>query len=293
MSAEAKEELALFLRREREERNPRGLNPFGETSGHIAGQNDWALKDTAQMLTSDKAHRYFREKGNEIRKAAQAHQRFLARDTSGWESMRADFSYRSYVGCSFVSRNLDFAYFHGSDIRNAILIRAHLFRTRFSDSDGRRADFRESYLRGADFTGSDLRGADFQGADLSFATFIGAYLDGADFEGADITGACFDLAACGSARMPDVPMICPERGAFQGFKTAGGKIVHLLIPEDAKRLSGTETSCRCDRAEVLAITEPGTGEKAGDAVPSNADPDFVYQTGCTVSVPDFDCLFYK
>lgn len=294
MSVEARQELTLFLRREREERNPYGLNPLGETNGHIAGQDDWAVEDTARLLASDKSRLYFREKNSEIRKITRAHQHYLLHDADGWESMRADFSYRSYVGCSFAAKHLNFAYFHGTDLRNAVFAGTQLFRTRFSDADGRRADFRGAYLLGADFTGADLRGADFRRADLTFATFIGAYLDGADFTGARLTDACFDLTVFGAARMPDLPMICPERGAFQGFKTAGGTIVHLLIPEDAKRLSGTGTSCRCDRAEVLAITKPGTGEKAGDVIRSDADPEFVYRIGKTVSVPDFDeCRWHQ
>lgn len=103
----------------------------------------------------------------------------------------------------------------------------------------------------------------------------------ADLTGANLTGA---------KNIPYIPMACPDSGAFTAWKKAGGKIgkiVKLLIPEDARRSSATGRKCRCDKAVVIAIenldgTAPGIA-----SVASNRDRNFIYTVGETVSVPDF------
>lgn len=94
----------------------------------------------------------------------------------------------------------------------------------------------------------------------------------------------------------DYPLICPEQGAFIGYKAGitisdGGKafipcLITLYIPEDAKRSSAYGNKCRCDKAKVLNITTFG-GEKRATAI-SQYDPDFIYEVDKEVSVPDFD-----
>ena len=53
--------------------------------------------------------------------------------------------------------------------------------------------------------------------------------------------------------LPFVPMSCPDTGSFVGWKKAGGKIIKLEIPADAKRCSAISKKCRCDKAKVLEI----------------------------------------
>ena len=75
---------------------------------------------------------------------------------------------------------------------------------------------------------------------------------------------------------------------FIGFKKAGGYIVVLEIPEDARRLSATGRKCRCDKARVLEIQNPDGTKADIDAVHSNYDEGFIYKVGETVSVNNFD-----
>lgn len=65
-------------------------------------------------------------------------------------------------------------------------------------------------------------------------------------------------------------------------------IVKLMIPEDAKRSSATSRKCRCDKAKVLSITKIDGSAYEENNVASDRDPEFIYEIGKEVSVPDFD-----
>lgn len=84
-----------------------------------------------------------------------------------------------------------------------------------------------------------------------------------------------------------VPMACPDTGSFVGWKKAQGRIVKLLIPEDARRSSATSRKCRCDKAEVLEIQKPDGSPSDMDAVCSDYSDSFVYKVGETVTEPGF------
>lgn len=116
-----------------------------------------------------------------------------------------------------------------------------------------------------------LHGADLYCADLSNAALRGADLSNVK---ANHTTAMF---------FPQ----CPD-GEFVGYKKAGGKIVKLLIPEDAKRSSATTLKCRCSKAKVLEIQEEDGSSSEVKEVLSNYDKNFVYRLGETVFVEDFD-----
>ena len=133
----------------------------------------------------------------------------------------------------------------GADLRDADL--------RGADLSG--ADLRGAYLRDADLSCAYLRGADLRGADLSCAYLRGADLSCAYLRGADLSGAYLR----GAKEIPYIPLSCPSDGAFVGWKkvtTEWGDpyLVKLLIPDDARRSSATSLKCRCDKAQVLAIT---------------------------------------
>jgi len=82
-------------------------------------------------------------------------------------------------------------------------------------------------------------------------------------------------------------MVCPEEGAFIGWKKASNRLVKLSILEDAKRSSATTRKCRCDKATVLAIYNYD-GTVANETwVNSNYDPYFIYEIGKEVEVKDF------
>ena len=140
----------------------------------------------------------------------------------------------------------------------------------------------------ADLTEADLTWADLTGADLTEAYLTWADLTEADLTRADLTGADLTRAyLTGAKNVPYIPMACPDSGEFTAWKKASGKIVKLLIPEDAQRSSAAGRKCRCDKAIVLAIQNlDGTGTGI-DSVPSSRDKDFIYKIGETVIVPDF------
>ena len=140
------------------------------------------------------------------------------------------------------------------------------------EADGECADLRDADLRYADLRYADLSGADLRDADLS----------GADLRYADLRDVKYNETTAFFA------MACPEKGAFTGFKKAGGFIVELLIPDDAKRSSATTRKCRCSKAKVVSITNMDGSAVDYEDVSSDRDVNFVYRVGETVEVPDFD-----
>ena len=130
----------------------------------------------------------------------------------------------------------------------------------------------------ANLSGASLRGADLNGANLSGANLNGADLYGADLRVADLSGA---------KNTPFIPMTCPDSGEFTAWKKANGKIVKLLIPEEARRSSATGRKCRCDKAVVLSIQNLDGTDAGIVSVPSGRDEKFIYKVGETVTAPDF------
>ena len=131
--------------------------------------------------------------------------------------------------------------------------------------NGQRADLRDANLRGAILRGADLRGADLSDADLSDADL--------------------DVNTLSSV----LPLICPEKGSFTGFKKAKDNlIVELYIPSKAKRVSSTERKCRCDIAKVISITNLDGSKSDKTKVSSCYAPGFVYEIGKYVSVDNFN-----
>lgn len=120
-------------------------------------------------------------------------------------------------------------------------------------------------------------------ADLSGANMSGADMRWANVRGADMSG----VQHIESAQNLFYPLTCPEKGEYTAFKKAGGKIVELRIPADAKRLSATWRKCRASKAVVISITTLD-GDPAGNEVCSDHDKDFVYRVGETVEVQNFD-----
>jgi len=72
------------------------------------------------------------------------------------------------------------------------------------------------------------------------------------------------------------------------WKKAGGKLVKLLITDDAKRSSGTTLKCRCSKAKVLGIENLDGTDSGLTEIKSNYDENFVYRVGEIVEVDNFD-----
>ena len=133
-------------------------------------------------------------------------------------------------------------------------------------------------LYGANLCGADLRSANLCGADLCSANLRSADLRSADLYGANLYGA--DLCY--------VPINCPSDGAFVGWKKVQDKLIKLLIPEDAKRCSATTYKCRCDKAQVLAITSIDEKSVFDSVINVEYTPNIEYKVGEMVYPDKFD-----
>ena len=122
-----------------------------------------------------------------------------------------------------------------------------------------------------------MRYANLRGAALRYACLCYADMRDADLHNADLH----------DAKNLVLPIACPEKGSFIGWKKCRGDlIVELEICADAKRSSATGRKCRCDKAKVISITTPE--ETPVDSAISQYAETFAYRVGETVSVDDFD-----
>lgn len=179
-------------------------------------------------------------------------------DLSGW-----DLSGINFDDCDFHGVLFDHADLSKITARNALFGESILPNGEKKKSSLRECNLRNSVLESADFRGCDLSGADLRGADVYSAAFYQA----------DLTGVKTD------EQTKHFQMICPEKGAFLGWKVCyGRRIVLLLIPEDARRVSGTREEVRCDKAKVLTIDSIDGRENYKEAH-SYVDENFYYRVG--------------
>ena len=204
----------------------------------------------------------------ELKTILENHKYWLNDDGKGREDMRADLSY--------------------ADLSNADLDSADL-----SYADLSNVDLRGASLNDADLSYANLRGANLIDANLSYANLRGADLRGADLNDADLRGANLNDANLIDAKnLPYIPTVCPEEGAFIGWKKAKTKrryvIVKLEIPASAKRSSATSRKCRCDKAKVLEIYNLDGAVSEERKCYSSRNDSFIYEVGKIVKVDDFD-----
>ena len=163
----------------------------------------------------------------------------------------------------------------------------------FSGLDCQWWDMKNVRLDGCDFEGASIANGKFENCTFVGANFRNAGLQGADLRNADLTG--IDLrggnvysAWLEGARLDGIiqdestryfRLRCPEKGAFIGYKKCyEDRVVMLLIPAEAKRVSATNNACRCDKAKVLTITSFDFTQSYDWAV-SLVDENFVYKKG--------------
>lgn len=162
-----------------------------------------------------------------------------------------------------------------------------------SNIDFEWSDFRNVRLSHVNFENSNLSNVFLENADLSNSNFKNCIMHGANLrytnlENIDLSGADIYCANLEEAKMDGIKtdentkhykMVCPETGAFLGWKTCfNTRLVRLLIPADARRTSSTMNTCRCDKAKVLSITDPEEKEKFDEAI-SYVDGEFIYRVG--------------
>ena len=233
--------------------------------------------------------------GFNLTKVNLSHAGLTGSDLSAANLCRANLSYANLSGADLYCADLKYANLSAANLECSNLSCSNLSCSNLLCADLRVVDLPNANLSCANLicaclTGADLRGADLHGANLTGADLSAANLSGAD---ADLRVADLRLANLQNTDLtdvknfPNIPMACPETGSFTGWTYAGGYIVKLEIPADAKRSSGTGNKCRCNKAKVLSI-ENYDGTPVDVEVHSNYDPNIIYRFGETVTVDDFD-----
>ena len=194
----------------------------------------------------------------------------------------------SLCGASLCGASLDGASLCGASLDNALLDGASLDGASLCDASLRGASLRGASLRGASLDGASLCDASLDGASLCYASLNKASLDGASLVGTSLDGALLDSITLEIINK-FYPMVCPEFGAFIGWKKVDGKyIVKLKITETAKRSSALGRKCRCNKARVLAIENKDGTSANITTIESDYDENFKYTVGKIVCVDDFD-----
>ena len=184
----------------------------------------------------------------QLNKIIEKHQHYLNEDIDGWESMKADLSYKNLSGL---------------DLSNANLKSVNLYKTNLRNANLRNADLNYTYLYKTDLSYADLRHANLNGAFFREANLLGTKID-------------YPIAC------PETGSFIGYKKAYYGY------IVKLQICEDAKRSSATTKKCRCSKALVLAIENIDESDSGLQEIESIYDPSFVYRVGEIAEEPDFD-----
>ena len=251
--------------------------------------------------------------GVNLEEILEKHEKWLEHEEDGEKAklIKADLSFVDLRGADLINVDLRFSNLRGANLSCANLVRANL-----SHADLRKADLSYTNLSGTDLSyanlcevnlsDSDLKNTNLKHAglvksNLKNTTLYYANLNHAQLTDADLTSADLSYANLMGANLQDAildivrynectsffALQCPEKGSFIGYKKSRGKIVELLITEDAKRSNATTRKCRCSKAKVLSITNV-SNTKEYDKVASDYDKNFIYRVGEIVEVKDFD-----
>lgn len=178
-------------------------------------------------------------------------------DLSGWDLHGIDFSWAELSGTKLDGANLD-----GSVLDNAMMNHCSL----------RGATLRRASMQGANLRWSDLTGLHIEGANLWRSVFEYAVME--------------NITDDEDTRF--FRMFCPETGAFLAYKKCfNDRLVQLLVPADARRVSAACNACRCDRAKVLTIKSFDYEEQFTEAW-SLVDENFCYRVGEWVEAKNYN-----
>ena len=225
----------------------------------------------------------------ELNAIIQNHQHWLRKDVPGWEKLRAVFINEDLHDLDLSCSNLNCAYIYKTNLENAQLHKASLFDSVIKYSNLNNADLSHSNLSFTDIVGGTLHHTNLCGTIMVYTLFKN--IDLKDIYISDDTIFLhneFDSAK----NIPFIPSACPDTGSFIGWKKVYNKdkeyIVKLEIPKNAKRSSGTNRKCRCNKAKVLEIQNKDGSKADVDFVHSNYDKYFIYEIGKTVHVNLFN-----
>lgn len=178
-------------------------------------------------------------------------------DLSGARCLMTNFYLADLTCAKLIDTNA-----RGANIEEAILDRANLTKADLSEVSLRRSSLVRAKMANTDLSETNLAGANLRGAEICDVS----YTDGTAF------------------LLP----ICPKTGSIIGYKVCmDGRLVKLLIPNDAKRSNSTTRQCRCDKADVIDIEDIYETEKKYDSAKSMHDPKFIYKIGDRVEIEGF------
>ena len=208
------------------------------------------------------------------------------------EIQNADFSNYNLCGVDFSNSYFINANFSGSDLSRANFSNTNLYRSNFSECE----------CSNTNFTNARLSKSILDVTKVSASNFHKAKLDSALISNVNFSSSCLDEASFHNANIQHVMglpgMICPD-GEFKGYFKAlniprvpswardlrnNYVIVEVLIPDDAKRLSGTGRLCRSDKMKVLSITNLDGIDAGFEAYVGRK----VYCKGAEYNAPSFD-----
>lgn len=153
----------------------------------------------------------------------------------------------------------------------------------FTNVDMAGTTFRKCNLNHSWFKECKTKGIRFLYCDVQEANFRWMNFTGADFSGSNFHHTLFEYATTEDITDNEdtkfYRMACPETGPFIAWKCCTElRVVQLLVPADARRVSATAETCRCDRAKVLSIKSIDETISYTWAQ-STVDPDFYYEVG--------------
>lgn len=194
----------------------------------------------------------------------------------------SDFSTCTFLNCTFENCNFNYTTFGFNRVIECKFHSCNLIKCK---------------IRHTDFCGEFDSNCIFYKTVFSLSCLTGSRIE------ADFTNACFIncelnfLNGHTESLIKHIPLICPAEGEFIGWKKAYNRtgidkneyIVKLLIPADAKRVSGRSSKCRCNKATVLEITTLDGSPCSDDfCVFSHYDKNFTYKKNDTLIIEDFD-----
>ena len=153
----------------------------------------------------------------------------------------------------------------------------------FTNVDMAGTTFRKCNFNHSWFKECKTKGIRFLYCDVQEANFRWMDFTGADFSGSNFHHTLFEYATTEDITDNEdtkfYRMACPETGPFIAWKCCTElRVVQLLVPADARRVSATAETCRCDRAKVLSIKSIDETISYTWAQ-STVDPDFYYEVG--------------
>ena len=173
--------------------------------------------------------------------------------------------------------NLSYANLRYANLRYANLSYANLSSANLRYANLRYANLSYANLSYADLSSANLRYANLSSANLRYANLSYANLSYADLSYADQNEGTLFLS-----------IACPEEGSFIAYKKASGKIIKLMITEDAKRSSATTLKCRASKAKTISIENIDGTSYCQNFISSDYDSSFIYKIGEVVEVTNFD-----